>query len=101
VAAALGGDVIPLIDRDVYYAASEMQLLENGIRRSKDKLAVLIKADNDAPLRRKEGRAVWEKTKEGAKKQVDAELLQELKLEDCGRRRQTSNTRDACRSIRR
>jgi hypothetical protein len=36
-----------------------MQLLENGIRRFKDKLAVLIKADNDAPLRRKEGRAVW------------------------------------------
>jgi hypothetical protein len=49
------GGVIPLIDRDVYYAASEMQLLENGIRRFKDKLTVLIQADNDAPLRRKEG----------------------------------------------
>jgi hypothetical protein len=82
VAAALAGDVIPLIDRDVYYAASEMQLLENGIRRFKDKLAVLIGADNDAPSRRKEGRAVWKKTKEDAKKKVDAGLLQELGLED-------------------
>jgi hypothetical protein len=82
VAAALGGDIVPLIDRDVYYAASEMQLLENGIRRFKDKLAVLIQADNDAPLRRKEGRAVWEKTKEGAKNVFDTDLLQEMNLED-------------------
>jgi hypothetical protein len=82
VAAALGGDGIPLIDRDVYYAASEMQLLENGIRRSKDKLAVLIQADNDSTLRRKEGRDVWEKTKVGAKKKTDTELLQEMNLAD-------------------
>jgi hypothetical protein len=78
VAAALGGDAIPLIDRDVYYAASEMQLLENGIRRVKDKLAVLIGADNNGTSRRKEGKAVWEKTKESAKKEVDTGLLQEL-----------------------
>jgi hypothetical protein len=59
-----------------------MQLLKNDIRRFKDKLAVLIQAINDAPLRRKEGRAVWEKTKEGAKKKADTELLQEMNLED-------------------
>jgi hypothetical protein len=48
----------------VYYAASEMQLLENDIRRFKDnKLTVLIGADNDGPSRRKEGKAVWEETK--------------------------------------
>ena len=42
VAAVLGGSVIPMIAREVYYAASELQLLENGIRRFKDKMAVLI-----------------------------------------------------------
>jgi hypothetical protein len=39
VPAILGGSVIPLIAREVYYAASEMQLLENGIRRFKDKMS--------------------------------------------------------------
>jgi hypothetical protein len=82
VAAALGGDIIPLIDREVYYAASEMELLENGICRFKDKLVVLIQADNDSTLRRKEGRAVWEKTKEGAKKKIDTELMQDMNLVD-------------------
>ena len=59
VAAALGGDIIPLIDREVYYAASELQLLENGICRFKDKLAVLIQANKDSTPRREEARAVW------------------------------------------
>jgi hypothetical protein len=39
VSAILGGSVIPLIAREVYYAASELQLLENGIRRFKDKMS--------------------------------------------------------------
>ena len=46
--AALGGDIIPLIDRDVYYAASEMQLLENGIRKFNGNLTVVIGADNNS-----------------------------------------------------
>jgi hypothetical protein len=54
VAAALAGDVIPLIDRSVYYAASEMQLLESGISKFKDKLAVLIGANNDSASRNEE-----------------------------------------------
>jgi hypothetical protein len=66
----------------VYYAASELQLLENGIRRFKDKLAVLIQAGKDSSLRRDEARAVWEKTKELAKKELDAELMKEMKLVD-------------------
>jgi hypothetical protein len=80
--AALGGDIIPLIDRDVYYAASEMQLLENGIRKFNGNLTVVIGADNNSTSRRKEGKAVWEETKEFAKKKADTALLQELNIVD-------------------
>jgi hypothetical protein len=38
VASALAGDAMPSVDRAVYYTASEMQLLEGGICRSKSKL---------------------------------------------------------------
>jgi hypothetical protein len=82
VAAALGGDVIPLIARDVYYAASELQLLENGIRRFKDKMTVLIQAGMNTAQRREESRAIWEKMKEPAKKELGTELLKEMELVD-------------------
>ena len=68
VCAILGGSVIPLIEREVYYAASEMQLLENGIRRFKDKAKVLLKAGMGTQERRNASRAIWEDTKEQAKK---------------------------------
>jgi hypothetical protein len=51
-----GDVVIPLVEREVHYAANEMQLLEDSIGRFKKRLAILIGADNNAPSRRKEGR---------------------------------------------
>jgi hypothetical protein len=82
VSAILGGSVIPLIARDVYYAASELQRLENGIRRFKDKMAVLLKAGMNTEQRRAASRAIWEDTKEPAKKDLDTELLKEMGLVD-------------------
>jgi hypothetical protein len=58
VAAALSGDAIPLVEREVYYAASEMQLLEDSIHRFKKRLTTLIGADNNATSRRKDAKAV-------------------------------------------
>ena len=83
VSAILGGSAaIPLIARDVYYAASKLQLLENGIRRFKDKMKVLIQAGMNTAQRREESRAIWEKMKEPAKKELDTELLKEMELVD-------------------
>ena len=82
MAEVLGGSVIPMIAREVYYAASELQLLENGIRRFKDKMKVLIQAGMNTAQRMEESRAIWEKTKEPAKKELDNELLKEMGLED-------------------
>jgi hypothetical protein len=82
VAAALAGDVIQLVERGVYYAANEMQLLEDSIGKFKKRLAILIGVDNSAPSRRKEGKAVWEKTKEAAEKKKDTELLTQMGLVD-------------------
>jgi len=66
----------------VYYAASELQLLENGIRRFKDKMKVLIQAGMNTEQRREASRAIWENTKEPAKKELDTELLKEMGLKD-------------------
>jgi hypothetical protein len=57
-----------------------MQLLEDSIGKFKKRLAILIGADNSAPSRRKEGKAVWKKTKEAAKKKRDTELLTQMGL---------------------
>jgi hypothetical protein len=82
VAAALTGDVIPMVGREVHYAASEIQLLEDSIRNFKAKLHTLTGADSSSTTRRKKSRAVWEETKEAAKKTVDTELLKEMGLEE-------------------
>jgi hypothetical protein len=84
VAEVLGGSVIPVIAWEVYYAyaASELQLLENGIRRFKDKMKVLIQAGMNTEQRRVESRVIWENTKETAKKELGTELLKELGLVD-------------------
>jgi hypothetical protein len=58
VAAALAGDVIPVVEREVYYAASEMQLLEDSIRKFKAELKTLTGADSNSTARRKKSRAV-------------------------------------------
>jgi hypothetical protein len=52
-----------------------MQLLEDSIHKFKKQLPTLIGADNNATSRRKDAKAVWEETKEAAKKKVDAGLL--------------------------
>jgi hypothetical protein len=85
VAAPLTGDAIPVVWDErctVYYAASEMQLLESSIRKFKAKLHTLTGADSNSNTKRKKSRAVWEETKEAAKKTVDTELLKEMGLED-------------------
>jgi hypothetical protein len=82
VSAILGGSAIPLIAREVYYAASELQLLENGIRRFKDKMTALIQAGMNTEQRRVASGDIWENTKVPAKKDLDTELLKELCLED-------------------
>jgi hypothetical protein len=105
VSAILGGSVIPLIAREVYYAASELQLLENGIRRFKDKMTALIQAGMNTEQRRVASGDIWENTKVPAKKDLDTELLKELGLEDwaprVGHRPRTHSTPNVCRSIRR
>jgi hypothetical protein len=82
VAAALTGDAIPMVGREVYYAASEMQLLEDSISKFKAKLHALIGVGSSSSTRRKKVRAVWEDTKEAAKKMVDTALLKEMELVD-------------------
>jgi hypothetical protein len=76
VAAALAGDAMPLVERAVYHAASEMQTLEDSIRGFKNKMSELIGADNTAASRRKEGKAVWEEKKDTLTKEVDTALLE-------------------------
>ena len=65
VAAALTGDAIPMVERELYYAAMEMQLLEDSISKFKAKLHTLIGADSSSNTRRKKVRAVWRKTRKG------------------------------------
>ena len=48
----------------------------------KAKLHTLIAADSSSNTRRKKVRAVWEETKEAAKKRVDTALLKEMDLVD-------------------
>jgi hypothetical protein len=81
----------------MHTAASEMQLLEDSIRKFKAELKTLTGADSNSTARRKKFRAVWEETKEAAKKTVDTELLKEMGLEDwaTGRKRPTSSMQDA------
>jgi hypothetical protein len=76
VAAVLAGEVIPMVEQDGYHAANEMKLLEHSISEFKAKLSTLIGA------RRKESRAVWEETKEAAKRTVGTALLKEMGLVD-------------------
>jgi hypothetical protein len=92
VAAALSGDVIPMVEREVYFAAMEMQLLEGSISNFKAKLHTLIGADSSSNTRRKKVRAFWEDTKEAAKKRVDTALLKEMELVDWA---QATNERHA------
>ena len=78
-----------------------MQLLEHSISKFKAKLHTLIGADSSSTARRKKSRAVWEETKEAAKRTVDTALLKEMGLVQTGRKRPTSSMRGASRNTRR
>jgi hypothetical protein len=77
VAAALAGDTMSLVDREVYYAASEMQALGDGIVKLK-KMAKLIGADNNSASKKKAGKAVWNEKKEALRKEMDTALMKEF-----------------------
>jgi hypothetical protein len=83
-----------VVEREVCYVANEMQLLEGSIHKFKKQLTALTGADNNATSRRKGAKAVWEETKEAAKKKVDTELLQGFGLLDWA---QASNEQHAKR----
>jgi hypothetical protein len=95
----LAGSVMPLIARDVYYAASELQLLENSIRRFKDKMKALLQAGMNTEQRRVASRAIWEDTKELAKKDLDTELLKEMGLKDWAQATEARHSPSSWRSI--
>jgi hypothetical protein len=89
----LAGDAIPLVEREVYYAANEMQLLEDSVSKFKKRLIALTGADNNATSRRKDAKAVWEETKEPAKKRWVQSCCRNLGWW-IGRRRPTSSIRE-------